>query len=395
MGVLGMEIETSPRGNLVDSTVYLTLIIAALIVLYSRRIAWRAFLSSNKLLILIYVYLVCTVAWADDGVSTAKRALRDFGAVPVALVLLTELDPIEAIRTVFVRVSYFIFTLSIIFIKWFPEIGRRPDRSGSSLFVGVTTHKNTLGLVVYVLSLFIIADISALQGQSPTRKHRVNLWIRYGMLAMAIWLLMTCDSMTSVICLTLGTAIFHGAKLATRLGAPRKVILAAIIVLILGAAIEGTFHVSGLILQAVGRNPTLTGRTEIWEMVEKTQTKPLLGYGYYSYWDSKEAAPIVAMFLGTLKTIHNGYLEMYIDTGVVGLALLLMLICQWGYRAVNHSLDASLKGRLGLAFWGISIIYNFSETSYFRAELLWFTLILLMIEYPQRALSPEARRPAT
>jgi O-antigen ligase len=130
-------------------------------------------------------------------------------------------------------------------------------------------------------------------------------------------------------------------------------------------------------------------------MVEKTQTKPLLGYGYYSYWDSKEAAPIVAMFLGTLKTIHNGYLEMYIDTGVVGLALLLMLICQWGYRAVNHSLDASLKGRLGLAFWGISIIYNFSETSYFRAELLWFTLILLMIEYPQRALSPEARRPAT
>ena len=78
--------------------------------------------------------------------------------MPVALVILTELDPITAFRTIFVRVSYLLFPLSIVFIKYFPGIGRQSAHSGENMFTGVTTQKNSLGEMVFVLSIIILWD---------------------------------------------------------------------------------------------------------------------------------------------------------------------------------------------------------------------------------------------
>jgi hypothetical protein len=41
-------------------------------------------------------------------------------------------------------------------------------------------------------------------------------------------------------------------------------------------------------------------------------------------------------------------------------------------------------GRIGLVFWVLAIIYNLSESSFFRLDALWFTLLLVMIECPRR-----------
>ena len=148
------------------------------------------------------------------------------------------------------------------------------------------------------------------------------------------------------------------------------------------AVLEFGFNLSGMILDLLGRDRTMSGRTWIWEMVEETHTDPLIGAGFYSFWSTDAARKISALFLGTLNSAHNGFLEMYLDGGAIGLALLILLLLTWARRSVRRMLTRTVLGRLGLCFWILAVIYNFSETNYFRLEPLWFTLLILMIQCP-------------
>ena len=59
------------------------------------------------------------------------------------------------------------------------------------------------------------------------------------------------------------------------------VILAVVLapVLIVAVAAPDTF------LEMIGKDPTLTGRTEIWTyVIQDIWMKPLLGWGYFGFW---------------------------------------------------------------------------------------------------------------
>ena len=165
---------------------------------------WGIAISRNKALFLIYFFLALSAFWSELPFVSLKRLIKDFGCVPVALVILTELDPITAFRTIFVRVSYLLFPLSIVFIKYFPGIGRQSAHSGENMFTGVTTQKNSLGEMVFVLSIVLLWDFLEIRKTEKSKERKLQLRIRIGMLAMGVWLLMTCDSQTSVVCLIIG-----------------------------------------------------------------------------------------------------------------------------------------------------------------------------------------------
>ena len=287
----------------------------------------------------------------------------------------------------YVRLSYLLFPLSVAFIRYFPAIGRTPSRGGDNLFIGVSTHKNTLGVLVFVLSVFLVVDLWMMR-QQPERRQKTDEWIRYGMLAMGLWLLLTCGSMTSLTCLILGCVLFWGTGYLLQMHDPSGMLVRCLAAIACLATLEFGFDISGMILDLLGRDRTLTGRTEIWEMVQQTQTDPLIGSGFYSFWSTNGAREISALFLGTLNSAHNGFLEMYLDGGAIGLALLILLLLTWARRSVRRMLEGTVLGRLALCFWILTVIYNFSETDYFRLEPLWFTLLVLMVECPP---SREAR----
>ena len=116
----GMAHIGASEGSPLDMAVFLGLIASAVVVLSRRSLDWPAFLQANKALIIIYLYLALSAAWSEHSLPTFKRAIKDFGNVLVALVLLTEVDPLTAIRIVYVRISYLLFPLSVVFIEYFP-----------------------------------------------------------------------------------------------------------------------------------------------------------------------------------------------------------------------------------------------------------------------------------
>jgi O-antigen ligase len=145
------------------------------------------------------------------------------------------------------------------------------------------------------------------------------------------------------------------------------------------------FDMNGSMAGAVGKDPTLTDRTKIWAFVLGMHTNPLIGTGYQSFW----LGPRLEFFwrnsgLGNLNEAHNGYLEVYLELGFLGVALLIGFLVA-SYRGICRRL-ASQPGLavLGLAAWLVLVFYNMSEAA-FEGGLLWTVILMAAINLPERA----------
>jgi exopolysaccharide production protein ExoQ len=83
------------------------------------------------------------------------------------------------------------------------------------------------------------------------------------------------------------------------------------------------------LLEMMGKDPTLTGRTELWAyVIEDISKKPWLGWGYAVFWSqSNPAAVKISDAMGFLvPQAHNGLLEFLLNVGVVGTALFVFVL---------------------------------------------------------------------
>lgn len=370
----------------IDQTVHIALVTAAFFVLTARNVKWLQFASSNKTLMLMYLFWVASCLWAPDGFAASKRLFRDSSCVIVGMIFLTEVDRWQAIRIVFVRLAYVILPLSIVLAKYFPALGRGYFRAGDVMYAGVAAHKNTMGVIALVFGLLVFADLLSLKGES----RRVDRWIRYGILVSCFWILLLVDSATSLLCLFLGCWLFWGTSRLSMLKNPAQVLACSIAVILIAGICETAFGISTFLIEdLLGRETTLTGRTNIWADVRAAGTDPLFGAGFYSFWDTPAGKIIAAPWAGGLTTVHNGFLETYVDGGIAGVSLLIVLLLTWLAAGIRGTLTGTIGGQLTLVFWIIAIIYNNSETSFFRVEPLWFTLLLLTNQYRH---APETHR---
>jgi O-antigen ligase len=371
------------EGNPINTLIFTVFLIAAITILRKRGVDWGAFVRENKVLCLIYCYLALSALWSEMPFVSIKRAVKDFGCVLMAMVFLTQAQPAAAVRTVFVRVAYLLFPLSLLCIKYFPDIGRSFTHAGEPMFTGLTTQKNSLGEVVFVFSLMILWDFYEIYKEESRKGKRMQLFIRIGLLLLGLWLLNTCDSQTSLLCLILGSVIFWVGLRLVRMRQGKQILMIGMAVIICLFTLDKTIGLSDIIIKAMGRNPTLTGRTDIWRLVLEQQTDPIIGFGFYTFWDSDKGKAVMNSFM-KINEAHNGYLEMYLDGGMIGDTLLILLLLVAGKRVIDRLFSKATFGKMGIIFWFLVIIYNFSETSFFRLDPLWFTFLLVTVECHSR-----------
>jgi O-antigen ligase len=366
-------------GNAIDTVMDGALLLGAIMVLRKRGLHWGELLTRNKALCLIYIYYAISLLWSEMPILTLKRVVKDFGTVLIALVFLTEEDPIEAIRGVFVRLSYLLIPMSIVAIKWFPNVGRQARGSGDSMFRGVAPHKNMMGMLVFIFSIILLWDLIEIWKRQPRQKQQI--WIRVMILAMGFWCLHKCDSQTSMLCLIMGTFIFWAACRLVKMPQGKKILITCLVIAGTMAVLDQTFHLKDIVIKALGRDPNITGRTDIWKLVKEQGTDPVFGDGFYVFWDTPKGKSVMDDFM-VIKSTHNGYLEVYVDGGLVADCLLVIFLLAAGRRIVNRLFDGDDFAKVGLAFWLTAIIYNFSESSFFRRDLFWFMLLLVSVECP-------------
>ena len=69
---------------------------------------------------------------------------------------------------------------------------------------------------------------------------------------------------------------------------------------------EEMFGITALIIEALHRDPTLTGRTVLWQMLLKHAGNPIIGTGFDSFWMGDRLLAIGQGYWWQPNEAHNG-----------------------------------------------------------------------------------------
>jgi len=386
---MGTAAQAFEEGNPLDRTIFFLLIVLAASILISRAFPWGLFFIRNFVLIAFLLYALASVLWSDFPFVAFKRWFRDLGNYFVILVVLSDPRPLEAVRTLLRRLGYLLIPLCILLDKYFPGLSKQYDNwSGAAMYAGATTGKNLLGLVALLSGLFFFWDtITRWSGRKERRTKRI-IQVNIAFLVMSLSLLFTANSATCRVCMVLGCLIIAAAHSKFFLRHPTflKVLVPGTFCLYLILSLG--FGMSGDLAAAVGKDPTLTDRTKIWAFVLSMHTNPVLGTGYESFWLGHRLEWIWQQAgLGGLTEAHNGYLEVFLNLGVVGLLLLTGFLLA-SYRNICRYLATSANiASLYLALWAIMLFYSVTEVG-FRSGLIWLVFLLGGVAAPKRSVDP-------
>jgi exopolysaccharide production protein ExoQ len=387
-GSAGRAAQALEEGNPVDRIILSVLILLSIGILFLRSFDWGKFCQRNFALILLLCFALLSVGWSDFPFIAFKRWFRDLGNYLVILLVLSDPLPVEAVCAVLRRLCYLLIPLSILIYKYYPEMGKQYDPwTGAASFVGATTSKNMLGVLCLVSGIFFFWDTVTRWSDRKDRQTRKIIMVDVVFFGMTVWVLNLSNSATSTVCLVMACLVVVAAQSGWGKRHPRflKVVIPVsfCVYLILAFGLD----INGALAGAVGRDPTLTGRTDIWKAVLSTNTNPLIGTGYDSFWLGPRLN-VVWSRVGTVNESHNGYLETYLNLGLIGVALLLVLLMT-SYRAICKRLSPAFSlASLGLALWTILLFYNMTEAAVFNGQLLWLIFMLVAIivsTYPQNA----------
>ena len=368
-------------GSPFDRFVFTCILAVGLLVLVNRGRQVGRLLRANWPILLFFSYCALSVLWSDYSEVAFKRWIKDLGDLTMVLIVLTDRHPRAAITRLLSRTGFLLLPLSILFIKYFPDLGRTYIRwSWVPTLVGVTTNKNTLGMICLVLGLGSLWRLLGEFRREEGVRSKGPLIAQSALLMTVMWLLWQADSATSSSCFVLASSLLVATSLF-RWG--RKPAAAHLLVM---AALCGTFFavfIAPDLLSVVGRDPTLTGRTEIWNRVLGMVGNPLLGTGFESFWLGERLQSLWRIYWWHPNEAHNGYLEVYLNLGWIGVALLAVLLVR-GYRNVIVALQQDLNvGSLRLAYFVAAVTYNLTEAGFRILHPVWIFFLLATIVVPE------------
>ena len=373
------------EGTPLDAAIFGVLILCGVLVLNRRFRQLAAFFRGNAALLLFFAYCAVSIAWSGFPQVALKHWIKMFGDLVMVPIVLTDLNPEAAIRRVLSNAALVLLPLSVLLILVFPELGSSLNLDDHTIyFHGVTTQKNEMGMNSLVFGLGTLWSLLRDWEERGRPGRRGRLFVQGVVLLTALWLLFKANSMTSFACLVLSSTIMVVA--VQRWVGGRSSYIYSMVGGAIGLAVFAVLlDSSGVLLRLLGRNPTLTGRTEIWRAVLSFHTDPLIGTGFDSFWLGSRIRGVANQIgYGGINQAHNGYLELYINLGWIGLIFFAGMIAS-GYRSVVRSFLLNPRlGSLRLAFLCASVMYSLSEAGFRALIPIWFVCLLAIVEVPLR-----------
>ena len=349
------------QGSPVDRTLFAILEILALIVLLIRRRQVGAILRGNWAIGLFFFYAANSIAWSDYPTITLKHWIKGIGDVMMAAIVLTEPSVAEAVKRLVTRLGFVLLPLSILFIRYYPALGRIPNNSWMLEPVGVCTQKNGLGQLCTIFGLGLLWRFRAIYHHRADPGRTRRLVALGAVLAMVVYLLWLCNSLTSIsaLCMASAVMLLSTRPIFGRQPALIHVVVLAMVALSLYALF---FQSSGSLVRSLGRSPTLSGRTAGWAVMLSVPVNRLVGTGYESFWLGPRLRFMPEAFPGAfVGQAHNGYIDMLLTLGWIGVTLLAVVIAT-GYQIVIGAWRRDPEvGSLMIAFFFTTVISGLTE----------------------------------
>ena len=382
-GLPGFGTAVVEEGSSLDALVFLALIVIGLRVLSKRQVRLEQFANHNPWLMLFMIYCFLAIFWSDFPFVSFKRWIKVLGHPIMVLLIFTEPDPMESLTRLMKRVSYVVFPLSICWIKYFPELGRKASEWGGMMNAGVSGGKNELGAMCYVFGLFLVWYLLQVWRMDKGKVRRMEVVLVAGLLLLIAYCLKKSHSSTSIISFLLGVLalLFLGLRVIDK-----RFITAYVIAGVLVAVVaQLMFNIYGNVIELTGHESTIEGRGRLWEYLWQNDANPIFGVGFESYWLGDRIVKIWAIpeFAFHPTQAHNGYLETYINLGGVGLILLLAAIVATFNKCRRDLLIRPQWGRLTMSYLLAIVAHNWTEAGFKSLSINYFIFFLVAIDFPR------------
>jgi len=351
-------------GSMLDKWTLTLLASLAIIVFIYRRFDWLSALRQQKWLVALLVYMLVSTFWSDLTLIALRRWARETIALIMALFLMSERHPSQALASVLRRSAYVLIPFSVVLIKYYPALGRSYGKfSGMEMWTGVTGQKNLLGRLCMIGTFFLSWCLYQRWREHKKRDNaRYLVWADISVILIAVYLLVGSDSSTSLATLVLGCVIYFGFRCSHKFN-PRvlKPAILTTVIFLMGFGVATPFVGGSTVANftaLLGRDSTLTGRTEVWaDVLPAREQRPLLGYGLGSFWTDARRQ------FYDIPTAHNGYLDVLLELGEVGFALCViwMLSCASQlHRALAQDYEWA---SFAICLLLMGLAYNISESA--------------------------------
>ena len=246
-----------------------------------------------------------------------------------------------------------------------PSVGRMTFEHPGA-WSGLWTHKNTLGGIMALG----VAICTAAAIVTPERR---KLWLGCAFAAFVLVLLST--SKTALVASALGLGVMGFCALVRR-GPIHTISAGALVGVCLVAGVGIVVLAPDLIVSALGRDLTLTGRTDIWEAsVRFVEAKPWLGYGYYAFWlpDNGPAYWVREAVAWQVASAHSSWLELALGMGRIGILVFALQL----FATMSRGVGVVMQPQAGLwapAFLATFALYTLSESHALQANNIFWII---------------------
>lgn len=335
---------------------------------------WKECLRTAKkdiTLVLLISMVMLSVLWSAAPGSTNDTTKAVFRASLIGIYIAARLTP-KLLMRILAGIYGFSAIASLIIGVAIPSIGVA-FTNGEDSWKGALTHKQYLGrMMLHSMWLFLLNVVG-------TKRFRLLSWV---FLLTSVLLLLLSKSKTAWVAACLIPfllPLFYFVKWPYR---PRTIIYT--LATTLGILISGFLLLNWqtIVVDILQKPSDLNGRLPVWFLVlDRAFERPWLGYGYSGFWPSAGGRQIFAMTWASNGQLadsanfhsHNGFLEVFIQLGLVGLVLLILNFTLTMLRSIYliHT-TRSLESVWMLGTLILILALNFPETlTFISLHSIW------------------------
>ncbi len=351
---------------------------------------WKQFIrvaTRDKLLLLLVGIALVSVSWSFAPDVTLRRSVALIGTTLFGMYLATRYTPSELLR-LFAWTFSIGALLSVVFVLVLPNYGLMAYQGGI-VVRGIYRHKNLLARLMALNAATLLLLVPS------SRRHRWVIWTSFG-LSVGLLLLSTSKSGLVLFLILLALLpIYRGMQLKDTIAVPFLLIA----VVVSGVSAMWLLDNLEFVLNSMGKDITLTGRTYIWAaVIEKIQERPLLGFGYSGFWlgeDSESVDVLKNIDWKGAPNAHNGLLDLWIDLGFLGVSVFLLGFLMSYIRGLRWlRLTKSVEALWVLEFLPFMLIDSQDASNILgQNDIFWALYVAVVLSIPvlgHRKAQPES-----
>jgi O-antigen ligase len=209
-------------------------------------------------------------------------------------------------------------------------------------------------------------------------------WIKEGfpellILVMCAWILHIANSQTALGCFAIGIVVLFGSRVNWMRSNPKRLARFAWALIVVSFFFFYFPDLRQIVTQRMGRNVDLTERTDVWAGAMALGTNPLIGTGFAGFWLTSGAHALGQRL--NVGEAHNGYLETYLNGGLIGVGLLLAVLLSAGRNVLRQAVAGSATASLFATLFVTGVIYNYTESNIGVGSVVGFVLWLVAMQY--------------